>query len=91
MIFPVSIIFTALPCALFKGKPIIHLVDRATDTIISEDSSIVFLNDFIYYFDVAFAFDGLELEEQMRNCLTSFEEQNKQRLQLLNSCLNSNS
>ncbi len=74
-----------------KGKPIIHLVNRATDTIVSEDNSIVFLNDFVYYFDVAFAFDGLELEEQMRNCLTSLEEQNKQRLHLLDTRLNSNS
>ncbi len=70
----------------------IHLVDKTTDTIISDIASILFLKDFIYFCDVAFAFRGLEsLEEQMRNCLTSLEEQNKQRLQLLDSRLNSNS
>ena len=74
-----------------NGNPLIYLVNRATDSILSGNNTTFFLNNFIHQCDVVFAFDGLELEEQMRNCLTSLEEQNKQRLQLLDSRLNSNS
>ncbi len=74
-----------------NGNPLIYLVNRATDSILSGNNTTFPLNNFIHQCDVAFAFDGLELEEQMRNCLTSLEEQIKQRRQVLDSRFNSNS
>ncbi len=75
-----------------NGNPVVHLVNKRTDTIPANDNSIPFLDNFVHFCNVAFAFNGLEsLEEQMRNCLTSLEEQIKQRRQVLDSRFNSNS